>query len=121
MGGDFYLRVRGRHVPATVDAQQRAVGERQVELDVGGVVHGHVEAPEESWRDGLALLGAHVHLAPVDGSAAHPLLCTQTGRGGGVMSGHRHGSEMRNARRTSNMGLFLFLKKKPSGHFKYCG
>lgn len=38
-------------------------------------MHRHVEAPEESRRDGLALLGAHVHLAPVDGSAAHPFLC----------------------------------------------
>lgn len=65
----------GRYVPAAVDPQQCIVRERQVELDVGWMVHGHVKPPEESRRDGLALLGSDVDLAAVDGAASHPLLC----------------------------------------------
>lgn len=36
-----------------------------------------MEPPEKSRRDRLALLGADVDLAPVDGSASHPFLCRQ--------------------------------------------
>lgn len=74
-GAALYLGVRGRYVPASVHPDQRVVREGQVELDVGRMVHVHVKPPKESRRDGLALLGADVHLAAVDGPASHPFLC----------------------------------------------
>ncbi|TNN47811.1 hypothetical protein EYF80_042008 [Liparis tanakae] len=61
----LYLSVRGRNVPASVDPEQRVVRQGQVELDVGRVVHGHVEPPEEARRDGLTLQGPDVDLAAV--------------------------------------------------------
>lgn len=71
----LYLSVCRRNVPASIDPQQCVVWQREVELDVGWMVHGHMKPPEKSWWDGLALLGAHVDLAAVDGSASHPLFC----------------------------------------------
>lgn len=67
--------MRGRYVSTSVDPQQCIVGEREVELYVGWMVHHQVEPPEESRWDRLALLGSNVHLAAVDGSASNPLLC----------------------------------------------
>lgn len=72
---DPHLSVCGRDVPATVDPQQRVVRQRQIELDVGRMVDGHVKPPEEARRDRLALLGSDVDLATVDGAAPHPFLC----------------------------------------------
>ena len=69
-----HLRVSGRYVSAPVDPQQCIVGQREVELDIGGVVHCQVEPPEQTRRDGLSLLGPNVHLPSVYGTATHPLI-----------------------------------------------
>lgn len=70
-----YLSVCRRYVPTSVDPQQCVVWERQVELDVGRMVHSHMKPPKKSRRDCLTLLGSNVDLATVDGPASYPLLC----------------------------------------------
>ena len=69
-----HLRTSGRYVSAAVDPQQCIVGQREVELDIGGVVHCQVEPPEQTRGDGLSLLGPNVHLPSVYGTATHPLI-----------------------------------------------
>lgn len=71
----LYLSVCRRNVPASIHPQQRVVGEREIELDVGRMVHGHIKPPEKAWWDCLALLSSDVDLTTVNGTASHPLLC----------------------------------------------
>lgn len=70
-----YLCMCGWYVPASVDPEQGIVGEGQVELDVGWMMHSHLKPPKESRRNRLALLGSNFDLAPVDSAASHPFLC----------------------------------------------
>lgn len=51
-------------------------------------MHGHMKPPEQTRRDGLTLLGSDVDFAPVDGPAAHPLLCKGKQQTGDLVKSH---------------------------------